>query len=185
MTLTYFFSAEVTPLTKSRFFAKFSRFSHKLTKRSEKWENGLRYLNYFNGQQLGKWRVWAFQQYQNEPPTFPFILKRGLKTKKRTQLDFTLSNYITKVRNFLFNNFQQQSCLLISLEEYAKKLSKSMHNHTVYSDFSVTPQLTCTFQTAECLKWLHQFVYVINQQKGYDKSRLNFLQKVTIFKVKI
>jgi hypothetical protein len=52
-----------------------------------------------------------------------------------------------------------------------KNVSKSVHNYTLYTDFSEPPRLTQMryFQTAIFPKRLHRFGCAIYRWKGYDK----------------
>ena len=107
------------------------------------WENGRRYRNDFNGQLLGKW-VWAFQRHQNQPPNLtPSPHLGGRKHEKNAKNGFYHFQMIKLCCEvFPIKNFQRQSCLHICLEDISKKLSKSVHNYTFYTDFSAPPRLT-------------------------------------------
>ena len=127
MTLTYLFSAEVTPSTKIAFFSLCL---------VDLWENGRRYRNDFNGQLLGN-RVWAFQRHQNQPPNLTPSPIWGSKTWKNAKNGFYHFQMIKLCGEvFPIENLLQQSCLHICLENNCEEKFEIGAKLHFYADFS-------------------------------------------------
>ena len=136
VTLTYLFSAEVTPPTKIAFFSLCL---------VDLWENGRIYRNYFNGQLLEKW-VWAFQWQLNQPPQLdPFPHLGGRKHEKNAKNGFSHFQMIKQYSVVKFFRSKTSSSKVVCTYVWkisVNKVSKSVHNYTFYTDLSESPRLT-------------------------------------------
>jgi len=98
------------------------------------------YLNYFNGQLLGKW-LWALQRHH-----FYLFLSFGVDNMKNSEtFDFSVSTFSDQQLPAAIKAVW--TCLKDIWED---KFSKSIHNYTFYNNFSAPRRLTHmrTLQTA-------------------------------------